>query len=1501
MRRRRRRRALRFVGAGVYQLTIRLAVNFVAAVLFVYFLINSATVARHVSASASELVPGSITVRQVQWGPDPGRLRVIRPEVRDPSGNLVLAAEWLYVDISWLGLMTDLVTGQGVRQVRVREVAMAGPRVALEQDDRGRLRMALAFADPDAPADPPQANKQPFALIIEQIKVRGGGVRLDMAGTKIDVKRLNFRGDFKLELPAEGPPRYSYAAHRVSAADGGIWLASFEQSGLAQLPHGRIDLHRLAGDQSKVRCYGIEVVAPHTRITRGDVLVQLDAPLPGGPADARGVDVQVTGAELISSTVEPFLGRMLGELFAAKATVAGDVHVTPAGATHFVGTVSGDGLMSGFQTQSVVSKLKVDVLAKPGEVVRVQADDLEVVAFGGKLSSKTLRYRLDESGDMQTKGVVRAQGVSVGEVLRSKAVGMAGDVVTAMAGTLDGQVETDVSLRIDPGEGGESALTLVAKVGGALTLARATDAKWLRDAVPVLHLRGQIDTLMQPRKTPAAPLTIELGQVLVSDTADKAGHPKRTTKALWAFADGVVDVHRQRLDLRVDGNVPQLAKLLAPFGVKGVKGAMRLEDVGVTGPWLAPTVRGQVTGRNLLAGGQRISRVRTGLHLAAGKLRLDDLRADVALGHISGDLELDLYEGDLTRLRERILLRGEQVRVRGVQVHDLLLPYGIRDVRGVASLSKTHFSVDLSDPVRTATARAHLHIARPTLRHEHLHRLDADVRFGKGRVDILGLELEYRRLKLAGLAPNVTAPTVTVKSIRYVMASHRFTVVDLHWPEMPMSRIGEIAVLKMPLGGSIAADVRRAEGDLNDIAFDADVTLTALRWDQINMRDAVVTLRKERGRPAVVASDPFFDRFTLMGGSKVHFRKLVPMWMQLQMRTRKLDPMAFLGLPPMGGVRMLATGRAEFRLDFRPGQPVFSVVAELPKGGAELDLGNGLDPVANLEPATIKILPDRVNIGSMTLPVGRETLELCGDFLYPDAAKGTPSVLQLYMAGALDVPRFGAIAESMAALDMRLRIEHDALVAVDKRAGCLKTLAAKRGVLRVAGPLDALVPQGRLTLVDGRMTPRGYGHEIVLTPGAKLELSGLPRGKLRVRIPVGSRLDGQVGEGRFSTWGDVELNGYTPANIDWRFDGVDLAHTVPKEYSVVASAQLRFLGSRLLDAKRRQMKLSGKVKVTEGSYSKSFDKLGKVISGAQGRELETYSAPLLERMPWVGDIALDLEVDGTDFLVLSRFPFGKTDLELGLDLKVQGTVAEMRIYDRVEVQPGSILTYSVVKRDFEVTRGTIDFSGDPMKGVLDLEAKSTVELNRDGGTTGYASMSVGPNLSGTSSGATVEKVTVIVRVSGPLNDPSKLNIQLDSIPPYQQGDIQSLILTGQLLNADSQGAVGSHRQISLFTDDIAAAFSEMLLSAFVDKVSFGIPLAGTGITATVQTSLGKYLTLKGSVETGNDSRSVGSFTFMLPFEGLYLESLLMSTQSSDTLKTQNIFEGRIRYRYTVED
>lgn len=1467
----------RWLGASVYQLTIRAAVTVCTFALFVYFAVNSPSTVAWMGQALESALPGRIALRALRWGPSPGRLTVHDLRLADPTGHPVAELRKLEVELSWLPTLARLL--QGDREVRVRadNLVLDGLSIRMELDPQGQLRLVQALV---APPEPPEnkGEPRPFSLVLDRVGVRDARYFMDLGGVRIDIAGLGFVGDFHLETDrAADAAQWGWTARGVQADNASLWLAGFETAGLAQLPGGRVQIGSAVGGPDDARLGDVRVFGEHTVLERGDIAVKW----------APELDVKVRRGVLRTRTPEePFLGKMLGDLFAAEARFEGDVDVDAQGRSHVRGEVRGSGRMSGFDTRSVRATIDVHSPTLDGDIVDVVAKDVDIEAFGGRVRSDDVRYHFGADGLQTSRGRVTVERVSIAESLGSPAIGMSAEQTAPLAGTVDGAVDVDVALRT----GGPSGLWMQARTDLDVRVERDARTAMLGGVLPTLHFRGGVDTMMEPDAEPPRPLWMRLREARVSDRLE--GETGATTVQLR----GEVDLHDQTVAVEGDAALPDLAALLRPFGVKGVAGGLKIDELSVAGPYLRPTVRARLRGDRLVASGTHVDDLRTRLALDGDVLSLRGLGARLAQGQVGGDLDITLFSGDVTRVASPIRVAGRGVSVRDVELGPLLSGQGIRGVSGRARLEGLSFRVDLDHPARSLRAAGHLTVVGLAARFDRFDRLEADFRFGGGRLELPAFSLQIPPHLRRGEPP--VGLTALVKGSASVGLERGDWSADLSLPTLHFVQFGDVRALQMPLLGSIEGTIH-AEGARREVAIRSDVVLRGLAWDKIVLGDARLHIDKARDGPAVLSSDLFFPKFALREGSVVAFRGLVPEVVALQVVASRFDPWALLGLPPMNGLQPWVAGNAEVRFDFRPGQTVFAIEAQLPPGGAEVELQNGLDPIRNRLPATVRVLPDRVELDDTELVFGTEAVELCGTFFYPDDAKGLPSRVAYYLAGHVEVPRFGALADSLANLEFGFDIGPSADVERDPGARCLHGEASKRGAMRLSGPLDAIEPTGRAVLARSRVVPRGYGREIMLAEGAVLDFRRDKKGQLIFEIPRDKPLEGRIDDGRFKVWGTAQLDGYSPEDLDLHFDGVDLAYTVPKEYALVVTPTLRFRGRRLRDDKRRDMLLSGTVLVNEGQYSKSFDKLGKVIGGVRGRELDGYSEPLLERMPWVGDIRFDLGVRGQNFEVLSRFPFGSTDLELGLDTRVRGTMATPELYGRVEVQPGSTLTYSVVRRDFEVTEGSIDFNGAVDKAWLSLTARTEVPLPEDAGSSGSSSIGIGPNLTTASSNQT-RKVVVTVRISGPLDDPRRLTLSLSSTPSYGAADIQSLILTGQLQTANSaSGGLGSRASIGMFTEELSDAFQKMLLSAFVDSLTIGIPTEG-GINAEITTNLGKAMTLKGRVySTQTVLESSATFSLRLG-ERWSLEGLVRSSQQNGQTAT-NIYEAKLRYRVPLPE
>ena len=499
----------------------------------------------------------------------------------------------------------------------------------------------------------------------------------------------------------------------------------------------------------------------------------------------------------------------------------------------------------------------------------------------------------------------------------------------------------------------------------------------------------------------------------------------------------------------------------------------------------------------------------------------------------------------------------------------------------------------------------------------------------------------------------------------------------------------------------------------------------------------------------------------------------------------------------------------------------------------------------------------------------------------------------------------GPLADSMAAMDMRIDIAADPVVAKDPGAKCLTSLRGDRGALRIAGPVDALRPQGLLQLQRSSFAPRGMGRDIVLASGGQMIIGTRRNGQLEARIPEANPIEVRLEDGWLKSWGFVRMEGNKLDRMDVSMIANDISHLQPKMMSLSASGGLRVTG-RDLGKEDKDIKVRGNVQITEAAYFANHDRLGMMVSGLAGRQVQGSSGSVFQRMPWLKKIKLDVGLRGRNVEVLSRFPLIKTDIELRTDMAVRGTVGAPTLLGRVKLEPGSIITYSVFKRNFEVTRGTLDFDGGQWEnGFLDLGARSVIELDASVDANNSSTMGIGLSSGGGSSGD--NKVTVMVEVGGKLSQlmgaasgNKDFNLKFSSTPPYEQGDIQALIVTGRPLTSGSGGVLGSRATINLLVDDVAEAVTKMLLGSWSPKVSVGLTTTGD-VSATVRKNIGKAIKLSGEYFSGTDKTETRAALSIRINEAFSMQGLLRHELStSATAATGNVYEGKLRFKKNLD-
>ncbi|NOZ01029.1 MAG: hypothetical protein GXP54_03970 [Deltaproteobacteria bacterium] len=293
---------------------------------------------------------------------------------------------------------------------------------------------------------------------------------------------------------------------------------------------------------------------------------------------------------------------------------------------------------------------------------------------------------------------------------------------------------------------------------------------------------------------------------------------------------------------------------------------------------------------------------------------------------------------------------------------------------------------------------------------------------------------------------------------------------------------------------------------------------------------------------------------------------------------------------------------------------------------------------------------------------------------------------------------------------------------------------------------------------------------------------------------------------------------------------------------------------------------------------------------------ERQGPPLASVAPWLAAARLNLTVTGSHFGVRTRLPFGTSDLDMAIDLALKGTVAHPEVWNRMEVQPGGRFIYSVVRREFEVLRGTFDFDGDPQHPQVDVTARTTVEyrnasLNEPGVASRFA-----PEMA--TGGVNENDVVIILDISGRYPD---LDISLSSnTRDLDENDLIYLALTGQTSLGSTEGDSSGFIDIGILTDDLTSLVTNLLLSPFLDAVRLGVSPSG-GVNAQVMAHLGSRIKFETQImqEQGGSRYSAG-FQVKLS-DRFFLEGRLRAVeQSIDPSEVGRRYETKLRYRIPLD-
>ena len=378
-----------------------------------------------------------------------------------------------------------------------------------------------------------------------------------------------------------------------------------------------------------------------------------------------------------------------------------------------------------------------------------------------------------------------------------------------------------------------------------------------------------------------------------------------------------------------------------------------------------------------------------------------------------------------------------------------------------------------------------------------------------------------------------------------------------------------------------------------------------------------------------------------------------------------------------------------------------------------------------------------------------------------------------------------------------------------------------RGVLkadvRVQGTWDKPDLTGFAELIDAEMTVTGLNTRFTAM-NARAELSG--------DSIVVQRFSMKGGNGMAEGEGTVRLAGLTNPILDLRLRAKDFRAIDQSDFlSLTASAALQLQGPLTAPV------LTGGAVANRGVLHFA-DLISKRVIDLDDPENAMFvDTTLIRRRKLGSDLrtrfvqALRIDnmrlVIGEDFWLRSS----EADIKLTGDVQVNKSEKVYRVDGTMNAERGR---YSVLNKDFNVTRGQVRFFGTPdLNAALDLEAQHVVRTLRN------------------------EELPVIARVTGTLLNP-KLALTSTVRPPISETDLVSYLLAGAPLSQTGQG--GQSLVANAALSYALGAASNELTRALVSDLGMPIDLlqirpvvttgggaAGSGATTALAFSAGKQL------------------------------------------------------------
>lgn len=760
---------------------------------------------------------------------------------------------------------------------------------------------------------------------------------------------------------------------------------------------------------------------------------------------------------------------------------------------------------------------------------------------------------------------------------------------------------------------------------------------------------------------------------------------------------------------------------------------------------------------------------------------------------------------------------------------------------------------------------------------------------GEGRLTTPSFQVAKKGFRSFSLIFSLDKDTIGIQRLECALATGGNIRAKGHISLLSKGTDLTVDIKGVPIGAFL--DLSELEGEINisfrvlgniqDPELTATATLSGAWLAGISLGDIQIEAKRKESSNIELSSQKFLKKMRLADGSMIRYTNGRFDHLFVAIDILDLTPQDFFPKLRRRDVTGALSGRLEVNmpLDGRP-----EVVLSSPPGGLVLSLLGGEIRYTNTDNLELALNSQgEVTISGLALYDGSSVLRTCGVLFGKDGRLnlllfGNTSLAPLRLLRDL-------ISEVHGSIDFSGAVE-----GANIPNGC-PLLAGKKAFV-VEGEILRPKLKGAILFRDAFFRFRGFSDEVSISSPSPVKVDTRDDGTTKFEVSETVPMRGTIGDGHYSLSGEFVLKDFTPNSMSLNFSGSQIRFASPGSFFVVLRPNLRITIPSFAHADKEPGTITGDVEITEGGFHENLDVLSKAFRGAVQRRTASKGGLTLQRLPtWLKNADLSIALSSKNFLFNSKLPFGRVDLSLALDLALKGSLNNIQVWNRAEITPGGKIVYSLVRRQFEIVKGTVDFLGDPKTPSLDVVAKTTINLE---GT------QIAPTESSRFSTDTIgesEGVLVTLALSGRYPN---LNVSLSSnASNLDATDLQLLLLTG-MTRGQSSGTVSSPFDMGLITEDMTNLLTNALLSPVVDAIRFGVSPSG-GVSAEVHARMGSKVRFQTQVlENQGTSTYKASFNVKLTSR-FFLEGRIRAylEQLSGTF-TGRRHEAKIKYRIPLD-